>query len=121
VIRGRARRSSDITSHAAETVWDEVPRYISPSSDAQGPGHVRSLRGDQVPLRCRPGPSRLVQRFTREETEDALIELNYLGIENVLAIRGDGERRVPPEGRSANEGALDLVGQVAAMNRGNTW
>jgi methylenetetrahydrofolate reductase (NADPH) len=65
-----------------------------------------------------PVPHVLCNGFTREETEDALIELNYLGIENVLTIRGDGERRVPAEGRSANEGALELVGQVAAMNRG---
>jgi methylenetetrahydrofolate reductase (NADPH) len=55
---------------------------------------------------------------SRVRRRRTLIELNYLGIENVLAIRGDGERRVPPEGRSANGGALDLVGQVAAMNRG---
>jgi methylenetetrahydrofolate reductase (NADPH) len=64
-------------------------------------------------------PHVLCNGFTREETEDALIELNYLGIENVLAIRGDADRRDPPEGRSANANALELVGQIAAMNRGD--
>jgi methylenetetrahydrofolate reductase (NADPH) len=65
-----------------------------------------------------PVPHVLCNGFTREETEDSLIELNYLGIENVLAIRGDAARRVPPEGRTTNDGALELVAQVAAMNRG---
>ena len=50
--------------------------------------------------------------------EDSLIELNYLGIENVLAIRGDGQPREPVDGRSVNETGLDLVKQIAAMNRG---
>jgi len=65
-------------------------------------------------------PHILCQGFTREETEDFLIELNYLGIDNVLAVRGDdsGYRKPLQFGRSANAFALDLVQQVAAMNRG---
>jgi len=58
--------------------------------------------------------------FTREETEDALIDLHYLGIENILAVRGDGDpisRRFQP----VNQGhpyAIDLVRQIMRMNRG---
>ena len=63
-------------------------------------------------------PHVLCNGFTREETEDALIELNYLGIENVLAIRGDGEAREPTDGRSLNATALELVEQISAMNGG---
>jgi methylenetetrahydrofolate reductase (NADPH) len=109
----------DITSHAAETVWDEVPggtyrRRVT----RKAPGTFGLCAAIKYRFDVDPVPHVLCNGFTREETEDALIELNYLGIENVLAIRGDGERRIPPDGRSANEGALDLVRQVAAMNRG---
>ena len=109
----------DITSHAGETVWDEVPggtfrRRVT----RKAPGTFGLCAAIKYRFDIDPVPHVLCNGFTREETEDALIELNYLGIENVLAIRGDAEARVPPEGRSVNANALELVGQIAAMNRG---
>ena len=59
--------------------------------------------------------------FTKEETENALIELHYLGIDNVLALRGDNlknEVRFQPEERG-NAGALELITQIKAMNDGH--
>lgn len=58
--------------------------------------------------------------FTREETEYALIDLNFLGIDNILVVRGDPapeqKNFIPePEGHS---NALGLVKQVANLNRG---
>ena len=58
--------------------------------------------------------------FSRQETEDALIDLDFLGIHNLLVIRGDGERGtgtfIPhPDGHSY---AVDLVRQIIDMNRG---
>jgi methylenetetrahydrofolate reductase (NADPH) len=109
----------DITSHAAETVWEEMPggtwrRRVT----RKAPGTFGLCASIKHRFNVDPVPHVLCNGFTREETEDSLIELHYLGIENVLAIRGDGERRQPAEGRSANQNALELVGQVAAMNRG---
>jgi methylenetetrahydrofolate reductase (NADPH) len=109
----------DITSHAGETVWDEVPggtfrRRVT----RKAPGTFGLCAAIKHRFDIDPVPHVLCNGFTREETEDALIELNYLGIENVLAIRGDADRRDPPEGRSANANALELVGQISAMNRG---
>jgi methylenetetrahydrofolate reductase (NADPH) len=109
----------DITSHAAETVWEEVSggtwrRRVT----RKAPGTFGLCAAIKYRFDVDPVPHVLCNGFTREETEDSLIELHYLGIENVLAIRGDGERRAPAEGRSANANALELVGQVAAMNRG---
>ncbi|MEO7794572.1 MAG: methylenetetrahydrofolate reductase, partial [Thermoanaerobaculia bacterium] len=65
-------------------------------------------------------PHVLCRGFTREETEDFLIELRYLGIDNVLAVRGDDSGYEKPlrEGRSANRFATDLVAQIESMNHG---
>ncbi|MGH2680055.1 MAG: methylenetetrahydrofolate reductase [Actinomycetota bacterium] len=109
----------DITSHAAEEVWEELPggtwrRRVT----RKAPGTFGLCAAINHRFGVDPVPHVLCHGFTREETEDALIELNYLGIENVLAIRGDGAVRAHAEGRSANGSALELVGQVAAMNRG---
>lgn len=58
--------------------------------------------------------------FTRDDTETALIELNFLGIDNVLALRGDarkGDLHFTPESHG-NKNALDLIHQVKNMNSG---
>jgi methylenetetrahydrofolate reductase (NADPH) len=91
----------------------------------------------RIPIRKRPGTlgicASIIQRFqieavphvicggfTKEETEDFLIDLHYLGIENALLLRGDQEKGeahfVPKPGGHAY--ANELVEQVVAMNKG---
>lgn len=62
----------------------------------------------------------LCQGFSCQETEDALIELNYLGIKNILALKGDNlnYNREIEEQDSINNYALDLVRQVGKMRYG---
>ncbi len=58
--------------------------------------------------------------FTKEETEYALIDFNFLGIDNLLLLRGDPiktERFFKPE-KGGNAHAIDLVKQVTDMNKG---
>ncbi len=58
--------------------------------------------------------------LSKYDTEDALIDMDFLGIENVLALQGDrsqNERFFMPHQQGHNH-ALGLVRQIAAMNRG---
>ena len=58
--------------------------------------------------------------FTKEETENALIDLHFLGIENLLVIRGDADKtthRFVPES-DGHVHAIDLVKQVIDLNNG---
>ena len=59
--------------------------------------------------------------FSKDETENALIDLNFLGINNVLVLRGDppkGEKYFRPHPNGHNF-AIDLVKQVVELNQGS--
>ena len=110
----------DITSHSAEVIYEETPLGIRKKIKRKRPGTLGICALIQNKYNIEAVPHILTKGFTREETEDFLIELSYLGIENVLAIRGDdnGYEKPVPEGKSANYLAADLVRQIAAMNSG---
>jgi methylenetetrahydrofolate reductase (NADPH) len=109
----------DVTSHAAEVIWEEMPdgTYIK-RTKRKSPGTFGLCAAIKYKFNIDPVPHILCNGFTREETEDALIELNFLGVENLLLIRGDGQPKPIPQGRSCNQYALDLVKQVADLNQG---
>jgi methylenetetrahydrofolate reductase (NADPH) len=110
----------DITSNAAEVIYDETPAGIQRRVKRKRPGTLGVCALIQNKYQIDAVPHILCQGFTREETEDFLIELRYLGIDNVLAVRGDdsGFKKPLQYGRSANRYACDLVAQIAAMNGG---
>ncbi|MRG46380.1 methylenetetrahydrofolate reductase [NAD(P)H] [Chitinophaga sp. SYP-B3965] len=92
---------------------------------------------DKVEIRKRPGtvgicaaimnhyqvdavPHLICGGFSKEETENALIDLNFLGIDNVLVLRGDAPKNetffeAHPNGHRY---AIDLLHQVVQMNNG---
>jgi methylenetetrahydrofolate reductase (NADPH) len=110
----------DVTSHAAEVMWEEMPDgTFRKKVKRKSPGTFGLCAAIKYKYNLEPVPHILCGGFTREETEDALIELNYLGIENILAIRGDKQSERPiPQDRSVNNYAIDLVRQVSNMNEG---
>ncbi|MBN2710626.1 MAG: methylenetetrahydrofolate reductase [Calditrichaceae bacterium] len=110
----------DITSHAAVELYSETPEGIKRKVIRKRPGTLGICALIQNKYKIDAVPHILCRGFTREETEDFLIELQYLQIENVLAIRGDdsGYEKPLPRGRSANKDARELVRQINNMNNG---
>lgn len=111
----------DVTYHAAESYYEEL-------SDGTIKRHIKRKRPGTIGLCAAimhkygvdPVPHLICEGFTKEETEDALIELNYLGIDNVLAIRGDAPDEPAHRYKNGtyNDHAIDLVKQIQDMNSG---
>ena len=110
----------DVTSHAAEVYYEETKDGIKKKTKRKKPGTIGISVAIKNKYNIDTVPHILCTGFTREETEDALIELNYLGIENVLAVRGDdkGNSKPIPKDKTVNHFAYDLVKQVVDMNHG---
>ncbi len=111
----------DVTYHREEFIYKKRPSgYYEKTAIRKRPGTV----GICAALMHRYGvdavPHLICGGFTVEETENALIDLNFLGINNVLALRGDArqfEDKFMPE-ENGHKYALDLVHQMAGMNQG---
>jgi methylenetetrahydrofolate reductase (NADPH) len=111
----------DITSHAADVTYEETKEGYQKKIKRKRPGTLGICALIQNKHQIDTVPHVLSYGFTKQETEDFLIELQYLGIKNILALRGDiGTNKKPTQkGKAANTYALDLVKQISDMNKGN--
>lgn len=111
----------NFTTHANETVLVERgDGLLEKRVVRKRPGTVALAAAVKYKYNVTVVPHVLCGGFTREETENMLIEMNFLGINDVLALRGDpprGSRVFIPE-KNGHSYTSELVSQIAAMNRG---
>lgn len=111
----------DVTYHREEYIYKKRSSgYYEKTSIRKRPGTVGICAALINRYKCDAVPHLICGGFTVEETENALIDLNFLGINNVLALRGDPrqfEDKFVPEDHG-HAYAIDLVRQIAAMNEG---
>ena len=111
----------DVTYHREEFIYKQRESgYYEKIAIRKRPGTVGICASIMHRYGVDAVPHLICGGFTKEDTENALIDLNFLNIKNVLAIRGDARkfdgRFIPePDGHSF---AIDMVKQVAEMNKG---
>jgi len=111
----------NITYHQEEVVYENLANgFMKKKTVRKRPGTV----GIAAAIKYRYGvnvvPHIICGGFTKEETENALIDLQFLGINDVLAVRGDpqvGMKKFIPE-PDGNQHALELVDQISKLNKG---
>ncbi len=111
----------DVTYHREEYIYKKREGgYLEKVSIRKRPGTVGICAAIINKYHVDTVPHIICGGFSREETENALIDLQFLGIDNVLALRGDSIKSEPefvpePNGHAY---AIDLVKQLKQMNSG---
>ena len=108
----------DVTSHKSTTEYlEKTDGTITKKKLKKRPGTMGICGIIQNRFKIDTVAHLLCAGFTREETEDALIELNYLGIHNILALRGDAPLNTKSS-ENSHRFASHLVDQVTHLGRG---
>jgi methylenetetrahydrofolate reductase (NADPH) len=111
----------DVTYHREEYVYKKRPSgYYEKTAIRKRPGTVGICAAIMHRYGVDAVPHMLCGGFTKQETENALIDLAFLDVQNVLALRGDArkfEGKFIPE-KEGHHYASELVGQIVDMNEG---
>jgi methylenetetrahydrofolate reductase (NADPH) len=111
----------DVTYHREEYEFKELENgLLQKKVVKKRPGTVGICAAIQGKYDVDAIPHVLCGGFTKEDTENLLIDLDFLGIDNVVALRGDAlktETYFKPE-KDGNHYASDLVEQISNLNRG---
>lgn len=111
----------NITYHQQEVVYKTRPDGLMEKRVVRKrPGTVAIASAIQNKYKITVVPHMICGGFTKEETEDALIDFHFLGINNLLALRGDpdkGKRKFIPE-KGGHTYTSDLIEQIMNLNKG---
>ncbi len=111
----------DVTYHREEYVYKKRENgLLEKRTIRKRPGTVGICAAIMNKYGVDAVPHIICGGFTKEETENALIDLHFLGIENVLALRGDSIKTEAsffpePHGHSYS---TDLIKQIVSINEG---
>jgi methylenetetrahydrofolate reductase (NADPH) len=111
----------NITSHRDEVVFSNTEKGLFERKVIRKrPGTVAAAASIQNKFGIKVIPHLICSGFTRSETEYALLDLNFLGIHDLLLLRGDNSHkdRFSEPTEKGNQYAIDLVHQVNDLNRG---
>jgi methylenetetrahydrofolate reductase (NADPH) len=106
-------RSEQVFKKKADGTFDKV-------EVRKRPGTVGICAAIMNRYRVDAAPHLICGGFSKQETESALIDLAFLGIDNVLVLRGDAAKNetfFEPE-PNGHRYAIDLLKQVADLNNG---
>jgi len=111
----------NVTYHRQEYIYKKREKgYLEKVAVRKRPGTVGICAAIKFKYNIDTVPHLICGGFTKDETENALIDLQFLGIDNVLALRGDPIKTenafVPTPGGNAN--AIELVHQIENLKKG---
>jgi methylenetetrahydrofolate reductase (NADPH) len=111
----------DVTYHREEFVYKKRENgLLEKKSTRKRPGTVALCAALQNHYKVDTVPHIICGGFTKDETENALIDLHFLGIESLLVLQGDGiknEGRFVPD-PDGHKYASELLEQVVNLNNG---
>ena len=111
----------DVTYHREEFEYKKLPNGLMERKTVRKrPGTVGICAALQNKYKIDAVPHIICGGFTKEETENALIDLNFLGIDNIMVLQGDArkpDRDFKPE-IGGHAYASELLEQVVNLNRG---
>ena len=109
----------NITTHRSQTVFKETENGLYEMvSERHRPGTVAVAAAIQNKYKIPVVPHVLCSGFTREETEYVLIDLQFLGITDLLLLRGDKAKHEKQFTPTGNKYATELQEQVNQFNNG---
>jgi methylenetetrahydrofolate reductase (NADPH) len=115
-------RFVNVTYHREEFIYKERENgLLEKIAIRKRPGTVGICAAIMNKYQVDAVPHLICGGFSKEETENALIDLQFLGIDNVLALRGDSiktEATFRPH-KDGHKYAVELIHQIGEMNHGN--
>ena len=114
-------RFVNVTYHREEYIYKERENgLLEKIAIRKRPGTVGICAAIMNKYQVDAVPHLICGGFSKEETENALIDLQFLGIDNVLALRGDSiktESTFRPH-KDGHKYAVELIQQIGEMNHG---